>query len=156
LKVGKDLDDMIHFRKITEDNFDAIIKMKRPDNEGYVASNAYSLAQAWLYRDANDVYPFAIYNDEEPVGFMMLDEDPEERCLVIWRIMFPVENQNKGYGSEAVRKIVRMAKESGKYDSMILEHAPGNKIAEHVYEKAGFRHTGEISNGELVMRLDLQ
>ena len=46
---------MINFRKITEDNFDAIIKMKRPEGENFVASNAFSLAQAWLYRDDGDV-----------------------------------------------------------------------------------------------------
>ena len=75
---------MIHFEKITEDNFKAIVEMKRPDGERFVASNAYSLAQAWLYRESGDVYPFAIYSEGEPVGFMMLDEDLEERCLVIW------------------------------------------------------------------------
>ena len=31
---------MINFRAITEDNFDAIIRMKRPDDEHFVASNA--------------------------------------------------------------------------------------------------------------------
>lgn len=146
---------MISFRAITEDNFGTIIRMKRPDNEGFVASNAYSLAQAWLYRDNNDVYPFAIYNDEEPVGFMMLDEDLEERCLVIWRIMFPEEHQNKGYGTEAIKKIVELARESAKYDFMILDYVPENKIAEHVYTKIGFRPTGEESNGEIVLRMDL-
>ena len=146
---------MISFRAITEDNFGTIIRMKRPDNEGFVASNAYSLAQAWLYRDNNDVYPFAIYNDEEPVGFMMLDEDLEERCLVIWRIMFPEEHQNKGYGTEAIKKIVELARESGKYDFMILDYVSENKIAEHVYTKIGFRPTGEESNGEIVLRMDL-
>ena len=35
---------MISFRKITEDNFAAIIQMKRPDGERFVAANAYSLA----------------------------------------------------------------------------------------------------------------
>ena len=69
---------MINFRAITEDNFDAIIRMKRPDDEHFVASNAYSLAQAWLYRGAGDVYPFAIYNDDEPVGLMMLDDGSDE------------------------------------------------------------------------------
>lgn len=145
---------MIDFRKITEENFDAIIKMKRPDGEGYVASNTYSLAQAWLYREANDVYLFAIYDDEMPVGFMMLDEDLEERSLVIWRIMFPVEHQNKGFGTLAIKKIIQMAKESGKYDFLIIDYVPENKIAGHVYEKVGFKPTGEISNGEIVMRLD--
>ena len=146
---------MISFRAITEENFGTIIRMKRPENEGFVASNAYSLAQAWLYRDNNDVYPFAIYNDEEPVGFMMLDEDLEERCLVIWRIMFPEEHQNKGYGTEAIKKIVELARASGKYDFMILDYVPENKIAEHVYTKIGFRPTGEESNGEIVLRMDL-
>ena len=146
---------MINFRAITEDNFDAIIRMKRPEGEHFVASNEYSLAQAWLYRDNNDVYPFAIYNDEEPVGFMMLDEDLEERCLVIWRIMFPPEQQGKGYGTEEIQKIVEMAKESGKYDFLIIDYAPENKIAEHVYMKLGFKPTGEVSNGDIVLRMDL-
>ena len=146
---------MINFRAITEDNFDVIVRMKRPDDEHFVASNAYSLAQAWLYRDAGDVFPFAIYNDDEPVGFMMLDEDIEEKCLIIWRIMFPVENQNKGYGTAAIREIIRLAKESGKYDFLLIDYAPDNKIAEHVYTKLGFRPTGVFEHGEYELRLDL-
>lgn len=145
---------MISFRKITEDNFAAIIQMKRPDGEKFVASNAYSLAQAWLYREAGDVYPFAIYYKETPVGFMMLDEDLEERCLVIWRIMFPEEYQNKGYGTQSIRQIIQMAKDSGKYDCLLLDYVPENKIAKHVYEKLGFAPTGEIVNdGEIEMKL---
>ena len=143
---------MINFRAITEDNFDAIIRMKRPDDEHFVASNAYSLAQAWLYR-------VAIYDDDQPVGFMMLDEDAEdanaERCLIIWRIMFPVENQNKGYGTAAIREIIRLAKESGKYDFLLIDYAPDNKIAEHVYTKLGFKPTGVFEHGEYELRLDL-
>ena len=146
---------MINFRAITEDNFDAVIRMKRPDDEHFVASNAYSLAQAWLYRDAGDVYPFVICNDDEPVGFMMLDEDLDEKCLIIWRIMFPVENQNKGYGTAAIREIIRLAKESGKYDFVLIDYAPDNKIAEHVYTKLGFKHTGVFEHGEYELRLDL-
>lgn len=146
---------LICFKEITEENFDAIIQMKRPEDEHFVAPNVYSLAQAWLYRKANDVYPFAIYDDDRPVGFMLLDEDLEERSLTIWRIMFPVEYQNKGYGTEAIRQIIRTAAKSGKYEFMILEYAPENEMAKHVYEKLGFKATGEISNNEIVMRLDL-
>ncbi len=145
---------MIHFKDITEDNFDAIVQMKRPPEEGFVASNAYSLAQAWLYRNNNDVYPFAIYNDEIPVGFMLLDEDLEERSLVIWRIMFPPEHQKKGYGTQAIREIIQMARDSGKYDYMLIDCVPQNIVAKHVYEKLGFQPTGEIVNdGEIELRL---
>ncbi len=146
---------MISFRPITEENFDAIIRMKRPDDEHFVASNAYSLAQAWLYRDAGDVYPFAIYDDDQPVGFMMLDEDAEERCLIIWRIMFPEENRFRGYGTAAIRKVIDLAKESGKYDFLLIDYAPDNKVAEHVYTKLGFRPTGKFEYGEYELRLDL-
>ena len=146
---------MINFRQITEENFKSVIEMKRPETEHYVAPNAISLAQAWLYRENNDVYPFAIYNDDTMVGFMMLDEDLEERCLTIWRIMFPDEHMNKGYGTEAIKLIIKLARDSKKYDSMTLDYVQGNEIARHVYEKIGFRPTGEISNGEIVMKLNL-
>ena len=147
---------MINFRAITEDNFDDIIRMKRPDDEDFVASNAYSLAQAWLYRDNGDVYPFAIYEDDAPVGFMMLDEDMDERCLIIWRIMFPEENRFKGYGTAAIRRIIDLARESGKYDFLLISYDPENKVAEHVYKKLGFRPTGVFEHGEIELRLDLK
>lgn len=146
---------MIHFEKITEDNFDVIVQMKRPEDEHFVASNTYSLAQAWLYREAGDVWPFAVYQDDTPVGFMMLDEDAESRCLVLWRIMFPEEYQNKGYGTQAVKLLIQMARDSGKYDFLILDCAPGNAAAKHVYEKLGFCPTGEMNRDEIEMRLDL-
>lgn len=146
---------MINFRAITEDNFTTIVQMKRPADEGFVASNEYSLAQAWLYRDNNDVYPFAIYNNTTPVGFMLLDEDIEERYLVIWRIMFPAEYQNKGYGTQAIKKIIQLAKASKKYDYLLIDCVPQNTIAKHVYEKLGFKPTGEIvNNGEIEFRLN--
>ena len=148
---------MIHFKPITEENFFTVIRMKRPEGERFVASNAVSLAQAWLYRDNGDVHPFAIYSDDAPVGFMMLDEDENDgdNCLIIWRIMFPVEHQCKGYGTQAIRQIIELAKASGKYDAVLLDYAPGNVIAEHVYTKIGFQPTGEISEGEIVMKLKL-
>ena len=147
---------MINFRAITEENFDVIIRMTRPDDEHFVASNAYSLAQAWLYRDNGDVYPFAIYNDDTPVGFMMLDEDLEERCLIIWRIMFPDEYRFKGYGTAAISRIIDLARESGKYDFLLIDYDPDNRVAEHVYKKLGFEPTGKFEHGEYELRLDLK
>ena len=146
---------MIQFRAITEDNFDQIVQMKRPEGETFVAANVYSLAQAWLFRQAGDVYPFAIYEEDKLVGFMMLDEDLEERCLVIWRILVAEENIGKGYGTEALRQVIHLARESGKYDFMILDCSRENGRAWHVYEKVGFYDTGEVENEECIMRLDL-
>ena len=146
---------MVQFRKITEENFDAVIKMKRPEGENFVASNAVSLAQAWLYRDDGDVFPFAIYDDDTIVGFMLLEEDMEQARLDLWRIMLSPEQEGKGYGTAAVKLMIQYAKDSGRYRSIYLLCAPENHIARHIYDKLGFQPTGEICYGDVQMKLDL-
>lgn len=146
---------MVQFRKITEENFDAVIKMKRPEGENFVASNAVSLAQAWLYRDDGDVFPFAIYDDDTIVGFMLLEEDLEQARLDLWRIMLSPEQEGKGYGTAAVKLMIQYAKDSGRYRSVYLLCAPENHIARHIYDKLGFQPTGEICYGDVQMKLDL-
>lgn len=146
---------MTHLKTIDESNFKAVIDMERPEGEDFVAPNVYSLAQAWLYREANGVFPYAIYHDEEPVGFLLLDVDEEERFLVVWRIMFPPEHQNKGYGTQTLMKVIDDARASGKYDYLLLTVNPDNALGRHVYEKFGFSPTGEMEHGEMEMRLDL-
>ena len=146
---------MVNFRKITEENFDAVIKMKRPEGENFVASNAVSLAQAWLYRDDGDVFPFAIYDDDTIVGFMLLEEDLEQARLDLWRIMLSPEQEGKGYGTAAVKLMIQYAKDSGRYRSVYLLCAPENHIARHIYDKLGFQPTGEICYGDIQMKLDL-
>lgn len=146
---------MITLRAITEESFDAIVRMKRPEGEGFVASNAYSLAQCWLYREDGDVFPCAIYHEEEPVGFLLLEEDLEEKELVLWRIMFPEEHTNKGYGGETIRQILDLARAAGKYDKLTLLCHPGNVRARHLYDRLGFLPTGKILYGEDEMILEL-
>lgn len=146
----------VSIREITEDNFNAIIGMKRPSREKFVAPNSYSLAQAWLYRENNDVFPYAVYCGENPVGFLLLEADYEERKLCIWRIMFPEENACKGYGTAAIKIVLDGSKKlTEKFDIVALDCDPANLRARHVYEKLGFIETGDINHGskEMVFRL---
>lgn len=146
---------MVRFQAITEDNFDAVIAMKRPEGEGFVAPNSVSLAQAWLYREAGDVFPCAIYNDDEPVGFLLLEEDREEEKLMLWRIMLPPEQEGKGYGTAAVRLLIRLARQSGRYRGLYLDCDGENRKARHVYDKLGFRPTGDLNHGAVELCLPL-
>lgn len=147
---------LITFREINEDNFDAILEMKRPENEHFVCSNAKSLAQCWLYRENGDVFPYAIYADETPVGFLLLEEDMDEEELILWRIMFPPEQEGKGYGTASVRLVIDQAKASGKYARLTLTCSPDNHIARHVYEKVGFLPTGNIQHDSVEMYIPLR
>ena len=43
---------MVELREITEDNFDEVIELRVSENqEGFVSSVVYSLAQAWVYKE---------------------------------------------------------------------------------------------------------
>ena len=62
---------MIELRKIDKTNYDDCIKLQvSGEQRKFVASNVYSLAQAWVYYET--AYPFAIYADDVMVGFIML------------------------------------------------------------------------------------
>lgn len=144
---------MVSFKKITKDNFYAIINMKMPEDQKFVAPNVFSLAQAWLYQSAR---PFAIYNDDLLVGFIMLAWDEKDLDLYVWRLMIALDQQGKGYGQEAIRLAIRMAKDSGKFKTVSLDYVPENKVGEHIYNKLGFRPTGEIDDGEIIMKLGIE
>lgn len=145
---------MVSLKEINEDNFRAVVGMKLEGEQSkYVASNVYSLAQAWLYPE--EAKPYAIYKEEEIVGFMMLDWDEEERECGIWRFMIANDQQGKGYGRKALEYAVNRIKETGKFDYVSLDYAPGNNVGKHLYESVGFRETGEIEEGEIIMKLDL-
>ena len=145
---------MITLKKIDEDNFRTVVKMKLNEEQSkYVAPNVYSIAQAWLYQ--KNARPFAIYNDDEVIGFMMLDWDEEEREAGIWRFMIAEEKQGKGYGREAMEFALNMIKESNKFDCVYLDYVPENVVGRHLYDSLGFKETGDIDDGEIVMKLDI-
>lgn len=145
----------IEFRKITRENFYPVLFMDPGDGGKFVASNAASLAEAWLHYESHDTHPFAVYHGEELVGFLMVHEDPEKGELYPWRLVIAKEQQGKGYGSAALKKLIHLARDCGKYTYMTIDYMDGNLPAKHIYEKLGFRPTGEVEDGEIFMRLDL-
>ncbi|WP_312371446.1 GNAT family N-acetyltransferase [Lachnoclostridium sp.] len=145
---------MVSLKEVNENNFRTIVGMKLNEEQSkYVAKNVYSLAQAWLYPEV--AKPYAIYNDEEVVGFMMLDWDEKERECSIWRFMIATDQQGKGYGRKALEYALNIIKEAGKFDYVFLDYVPGNVVGKHLYESMGFIETGEIDEGEVVMKFDL-
>ena len=95
---------VISLREITSANFDDVIALRvRDEQKNYVASNTYSLAEAYAHR--NHV-PFAIYADETPVGFLMYTYWEERRQYWIFRLMIAADKQGRGYGREAMRQVI--------------------------------------------------
>ncbi len=145
---------MIRLAPITEDNFRAVIDMKLPPEPRFVAPNVVSLAQAWLYHD--HAKPFAVCDGDVVVGFLMLFWNEEKSEAGLWRLMIAPEHQGKGFGTQAVRLAVDMARSSGIFDAIHVDYVPGNETARHIYAQLGFAETGVIDDGEIEMKLNFK
>ena len=141
--------EIVEFRPINEANFHDVLDLTQEEDKQFVASNIYSLAQAWLYGDV--ARPYAIYAEDRLVGFVMLSWDEKDKECGLWRFLIHQSERNKGYGKATLKKVIQMAKESNKFDYVHLSYVPGNASAEHLYESVGFKATGEIDDGEIVM-----
>ena len=143
---------MVEFRKITEDNYDDCLKLSVSDNQkNFVASNTYSLVQAWVFYDT--AYPFAIYADDIMVGFIMMGFYIPKGVYTVWRLMIDKRFQGKGYGRAALLLAIKYLEEKYNVSEIYLSFCPENSVAEELYSSVGFQRTGEIEDTEIVMCL---
>lgn len=148
----------VSLREITADTVQAICRLDvAPGQEGLVAPNAVSIAQAHFEPAA---WFRAIYLDDEPVGFGMLYDPtratlPEEGPGVafLWRFMIDGRHQRRGYGRAALALFVAQARSLAGVNALRTSYVdkPGN--ASPLYLAAGFVPTGAVDDGEIVLEL---
>ncbi len=144
----------IRLEKVSVDNFENVLSLQiHEEQKGFVSSPAYSLAEAYVYY--KNAYPFAIYNDDVMVGFIMLGYYEIRNQYTLWKFLIDKHYQNKGYGKEALLQGIRYAKEQFKCTELYTGVSIGNKIAEQLYMKIGFEATGLIENGMIEMCLHI-
>ncbi|MGW0521452.1 GNAT family N-acetyltransferase [Crossiella sp. NPDC003009] len=150
----------VHLREITEENRDAVCALRvRPDQEQFVASVTQSLADAAAAPEAEPWYR-AVYAGDEPVGFVMLSWDvPPGRPSVLgryflWRLLIDHRHQRCGYGEQVLRLVVALVRADGGTE-LLTSYQPGEGEPWPFYRRFGFELTGEVDDGEFVLRLPL-
>ena len=136
------------------------------NNEDYVnihctpAKSLNPYEQMWCYtgnKTKGAVYPFGIYNDKKPVGFLLLAYDYSEVCddpeapeiakgnYFLWRIMIDKRYQGRGYGKEAVKLALDFIKTfpHGKAKYCWICYDKENEVARKLYLSVGFKEIGE-------------
>jgi diamine N-acetyltransferase len=145
----------MELRPITSDNWYACVKMiVRPDQEKFVANNAFSLAQA-AYTPG--FVPLAAYEGDTMVGFTMYGMIPDEagRHWII-RIMIDPAQQGKGYGRAlTAAAIAHMRHDIATLREIALDYHEDNAVAAKLYASLGFQPTGEREHHEIVASLKL-
>ena len=161
-EAAPDKSSRVTLREVTRDNLRDILRLKvSPAQERLVAPNAVSIAQAHFHPEA---WFRAIYAGETPVGFAMLEDwrqapesAPEdwwrEPYVGLWRFLIDARYQSLGFGAQAMRLLIGHARAAPGAKAMLLSFVPGEGSPEGFYRRFGFEPTGEVSEGEHVMRL---
>ncbi len=150
---------VVSLREITADTVRTICALRvAPAQERLVAPNAISIAQAHFEPAA---WFRAIYADESAVGFAMLFDStqavsPEhpDTCH-LWRFMIAEQYQRHGYGGAALAQLIDHARGLPGTKKFSLSFVPDGAGPRDFYARFGFRETGEIDEGEVVMELAL-
>ncbi len=149
---------MITLQKITQENLDEVLDLSVTEiQKKYVASNAKSLAEALFYPEA---WFRAVYADDNIVGFVMLADETQNPTaheipkIMLWRLMIDAKHQGKSYGRDALNLIIEYAKSLQKFNKISLSFHPGDFSPEQFYLSIGFKHSGEMNDGEHVMEFE--
>jgi RimJ/RimL family protein N-acetyltransferase len=143
---------MIHLEPVTRDNIDELIGLTvRKDQESFVSSVAESLAQAYVYSDT--AYPFAVYETDVLVGFIMMGYYQAKHYYTLWKFLIDQRYQNKGYGRQALELGLEYIRGKFNTPDIYTGVAPGNMVAKNLYRSVGFEDTGLIECGMEEMKL---
>ncbi|MBQ9458489.1 MAG: GNAT family N-acetyltransferase [Oscillospiraceae bacterium] len=124
-----------------------------PSQRRWVSDCMRLLARAYAYREARSK-AYLVCEGENPAG-MVLYYDCEALDAYDFSQLYIDEHcQGRGLGEAAAREVLRRMKADGKYRAAVLCYIEGNEAARRLYEKLGFRPTGERDGDEIVMRLD--
>lgn len=143
---------MVHLEQVTKDNLDAVLMLEVNDSQkGYVSSAAESLAQAYVYQKT--AFPFAVYNDDRVVGFIMMGYYEKKKYYTLWKLMIDRRHQGRDYGKAALELGIAFLKERFRAKEIYTGVIPGNSTAKSLYRSVGFEDTGLFENGMEEMRL---
>ncbi|MFV2119959.1 GNAT family N-acetyltransferase [Streptomyces sp. Act-28] len=153
--------DALRLVEITPDNvLEACALRVRPEQEGFVAPVARSLAPAYATPDTAG--PRLVYDGDRPVAFVMGffgvrfdSDDPGDRPRSgLWRLAVSAGHQGRGYGRFAVEAVCEQVRRRGG-SRVTVSWRPGEHGPEGFYLGLGFRPTGETSGDQVVAELDL-
>jgi diamine N-acetyltransferase len=119
---------------------------------------AIALAKAFIRPHDMIWIPYAIYADEQLVGFIELACKPEsENRYWLYHFFIDRSQQGKGYGKQALNAFIQMVRETyARCRELRLSVHPDNVAAVRLYSHLGFQPTGEaFDNGELVYALHI-
>ena len=144
---------MVQLKPVTGENLDEVLALKVHESQaGFVSTTAESLAQAYVYPET--AFPFAVYDDQTVVGFIMMGYYEAKQYYTLWKLLIDERYQHRGYGGKALELGIAFLKEKFRVKEIYTGVIPENQAAKELYHSIGFEETGLFENGmeELCLR----
>lgn len=142
--MGVSKNSEVSLWQITRKTFFGICQLSvSPKQKLCMDTVAESLAEANFYDSA---WFRAIYADETAVGFVMLDDRPEEVRYYLWRFMIDERYQGMGFGREAMKLVIEHVKTRPGATELLTSVMQVDGGAQGFYESLGFVTTGEYGD----------
>jgi diamine N-acetyltransferase len=144
----------VSLTELGKDNYGPFLRLKvTKAQESFVANNWISVAQAHFAGD--EAWYRGISAGGVPVGFVQCEREAGGPEWYLWRYMIDARYQGRGYGHRAMELVIEHARSVPGVAFVTLSFVESEGSPEPFYAKLGFRRTGEIEDGEQVMRFDL-
>ncbi len=147
----------LSIQPVTKENWRDLVKLKvGADQIHFVAPNVYSIAESHFGQDEPDgshwdLYPYGIYDDETPVGFLMYGYNfqyPDYESFIL-RLMVDENHQGKGYGKFGMQKMLEIFRADQRISCVGISYEPNNNAARKLYASLGFVETGKMLEDEI-------
>lgn len=147
---------MITLKEITEENYAEVLQLSVSDaDKTFVAPVVRSLADCWLYRKNEDLFPYAIYAEKQLVGFLLLDLDEQEGSLLLWRLLIDQQFQGKGYGRASIEKVIGLSRDFESVSYVRVDYVKDNVKMARLLNSLSFTIFGEDSR-EVFTKLNVR
>ncbi len=136
----------VSIRDINKDTFYEFCQLSVSEKQkSFVDTVAESMAEANFSESS---WFQGIYADETPIGFLMLDDQPNIPKYYIWRFMIDQRFQNMGFGRRALDLLVEHVKTRPNASELLTSVMVMDGGPMEFYQKAGFELTGESVDRE--------
>jgi len=150
---------VVALRPLSESNRPAVEALRvAPSQERFVSGVAESLRAAADHPDAHAMY-WAVYADDTPVGFVMIADEvagPDYIPHFLWKLLIDERYQRQGFGTATLDLIVEYFRGRPGVEVLTTSAGQGDGSPIAFYERYGFEPTGEMHDGEVLLRLKLR
>lgn len=144
----------VELREVCGANVRAVCELElAPRQETYVAPASFTVAES-AYEPNGILRAIYVRETDAPVGVLFVDPSADGTSALLVRLLIDAGSQRRGVGTATMRALTDLLRAQG-FRELLTSYQPGPEEPRDFYLGFGFQPTGELNQGEEVLRLKL-